>query len=232
MENQDTEFDLLADNYEQLLADPLRSRFAHSNDFFHQRRFAILLSHLRAAGKSPSGLSWLDLGCGRGDLLRIGMTEFASACGCDVSSASLKYCQGITVREQKRTDLIPFDFRSFDLVTAASVYHHVAASGRLRLTQSVYDSLRPGGLFAIFEHNPWNPVTQLIVRRSPIDVNAILLYPSESIALLKEAGFVRISLHYFLLLPEIAGSRMSFLESWLSRIPLGGQYVVFGEMPG
>lgn len=232
MENQDSEFDLLADNYEQMLADPLRSRFASSSEFFHRRKLEILRSHLTATGKSPSGLSWLDLGCGRGDLLRLGMTQFASACGCDVSAASLKYCQGITVREQKRADLIPFDPHSFDLITAACVYHHVVVSERLRLTQNVRSSLRPGGLFAIIEHNPWNPVTQAIVRRSPIDVNAILLYPSESVELLKAAGFGRISLQYFLFLPETAAARMPWAEGWLSRIPLGGQYVVFGEMPG
>ena len=123
------------------------------------------------------------------------------------------------MREQKRADLIPFDPHSFDLVTAACVYHHVRASERLRLTQSVHNSLRPGGLFAIFEHNPWNPVTRAIVRRSPIDVNAILLYPSESVALLKEAGFVRISLQYFLLVPETAAAKMAWVERWLRRIP-------------
>jgi SAM-dependent methyltransferase len=232
MGDSDAEFDLLADDYDQILSDPLRSRFARSSAFFHRRKLEILSSHLSAVGKSPSGLSWLDLGCGRGDLLRMGMTEFASACGCDVSAASLKYCQGITVREQKRADLIPFDPHSFDLVTAACVYHHVRVSERLRLTQSVHNSLRPGGLFAIFEHNPWNPVTRAIVRRSPIDVNAILLYPSESVALLKEAGFVRISLQYFLLVPETAAAKMAWVERWLRRIPFGGQYAVFGEMAG
>jgi SAM-dependent methyltransferase len=232
MEHQDTEFDLLAHNYDLMLADPLRSRFARSGEFFHRRKLEILRSQLRATGKSPADLSWLDLGCGRGDLLRLGMTQFASAFGCDVSAASLKYCHGITVREQKRADLIPFDPHSFDLITAACVYHHVVAPERLRLAQSVRNSLRPGGLFAVFEHNPWNPMTQAIVRRSPIDVNATLLYPSESVALLKEAGFIRISLYYFLLVPEAAEAKLAWMERWLRRVPFGGQYVVFGEVAG
>ena len=85
-------------------------------------------------------------------------------------------------------------------------------------------------MFAVFEHNPWNPLTQTIVRRSPIDVNATLLYASESVALLKEAGFIRISLHYFLLVPEALEAKLAWLERRLRRVPLGGQYVVFGEV--
>jgi hypothetical protein len=75
-------------------------------------------------------------------------------------------------------------------------------------------------------------MTQTIVRRSAIDVNARLLYPSESVALLKEAGFSRISIHYYLFVPEAAESRLAWLEKWLRRVPFGGQYVVFGEVTG
>jgi hypothetical protein len=34
--------------------------------------------------------------------------------------------------------------------------------------------LRPGGVVCIMEHNQWNPVTQLIVRRARMDDGAIL----------------------------------------------------------
>jgi SAM-dependent methyltransferase len=230
MENQNAEFDGFADSYDKMLADPLRTRFAHSSEFFHRRKLEVLISSLSTAGKSPSNLDWLDLGCGRGDLLRMGMAEFSSASGCDVSTASLKYCAGMSVRQQMQADRIPFDAQSFDLVTAACVYHHVAVSERLRLTQSVHKVLRPGGLFAVFEHNPWNPVTRAIVRRCPVDVNAILMRSSECVALLREAGFIRISLHYFLFLPEAAGRKMASLENWLRWLPLGGQYAVVGEI--
>jgi SAM-dependent methyltransferase len=230
VKNQSPEFDAFADSYEKLLADPLRNRFARSTGFFHRRRLEVLRRHLNSAGMSPASLSWLDLGCGRGDLLRMGEAEFGSVYGCDVSAASLQHCEGITVREQKLANTIPFDAQSFDLVSAACVFHHVAVPERLKLAQSVHDVLRPGGVFVIFEHNPWNPVTRAIVSRSPIDVNAVLLSSSESVALLKEAGFIRISVEYFLFMPEAAGAAMTSAESWLRRFPLGGQYAVFGEI--
>jgi SAM-dependent methyltransferase len=230
MENQNAEFDSFADNYDEMLADPLRRRFANSTEFFHRRKLEVLRCSLSAAGRSPSNLDWLDLGCGRGDLLRMGMAEFASASGCDVSPAALKCCTGMSVRQQKHAYTIPFDAQSFDLVTAACVYHHVPVSERLRLTQSVCKVLRPAGMFAIFEHNPWNPVTRAIVRRCPIDVNAILMRSSETAALLTESGFIRISLRYFLFLPEATGAKIASLENWLRWVPVGGQYAVVGEL--
>jgi hypothetical protein len=38
--------------------------------------------------------------------------------------------------------------------------------------------LRPGGVFSLIEHNPLNPVTRLIVSRTPVDGNAKLLTAS------------------------------------------------------
>jgi SAM-dependent methyltransferase len=120
MENQNAEFDRFADSYDEILADPLRRWFAHSNEFFHRRKLEILRSSLSAAGKSPGKLDWLDLGCGRGDLLRMGRAEFASASGCDVSPASLKYCAGMSVRQQKQAQSAIALFTSSCLVSVAA----------------------------------------------------------------------------------------------------------------
>lgn len=228
-ENQPVEFDAYANEYEELLRDPLRDRFAASSEYFHWRKFQVLLSYLTSVKRPAGALRWLDLGCGRGDLLRIGKDAFTLACGCDISPESLKYCEGISVRVQQSDHHIPFDAGSFDLVTAACVYHHVDIGQRQKLTESARAVLRPGGIFCIFEHNPRNPVTRTIVRRSPVDVNAILLYPQESMTLLQQAGFRSISVQYYLFLPEFLGRRMPKAEGWLRRIPFGGQYAVFGK---
>jgi SAM-dependent methyltransferase len=224
------EFDRYADSYEQLIADPIRDRFARSAEYFHRRKLEVLHSHLSAAGKPAASLSWLDLGCGRGDLLRIAGRDFAQACGCDVSPESLKYCRDSTVRLQPSIDSVPFDAASFDVVTAACVYHHVGVGQRARLTESVRAVLKPGGIFCIFEHNPRNPVTRRIVERSPVDVNAVLLYPQESIALLKQARFDKISVRYYLFMPEVLGARLRTFEDLLSAVPFGGQYAAFGQV--
>ena len=57
------------------------------------------------------------------------------------------------------------------------------------MTREAARVLRPGGVFAIIEHNPLNPATRLIVRRLPMDRNAILLGARETRRLLRAAGF-------------------------------------------
>ncbi|HUK18455.1 MAG TPA: class I SAM-dependent methyltransferase [Bryobacteraceae bacterium] len=225
------EFDGYADRYEELIADPLRDRFAKSAEYFHWRKLEVLRAYLAASGKPPGKLRWLDLGCGRGDLLRIGKAAFAMACGCDVSAESVKYCEGVTVRVQPSDESIPFADGSFDLVTAACVYHHVAAAQRAKLTESARAVLQPGGVFCVFEHNPRNPVTRAIVKRSPVDVNAVLLNADETKSLLRGAGFESIAVHYYLFAPESLGRRAAGFEKWLRHIPLGGQYAAFGTRP-
>jgi SAM-dependent methyltransferase len=223
------EFDVFADNYEELLSDPIRDRFAKSSEYFHKCKLNTLLRYLKKEDKDSQSLTWLDLGCGRGDLLRLGRSKFRAAFGCDVSPASLKYCD-VPVRVQENPTSIPFAAGSFDVVTAACVYHHVDADERAALTESARAVLRPGGTFGVFEHNPYNLFTRIIVRRSPVDINAVLLYPSETVALMRRAGFSKIAVFYYLFIPEIGkGVVVPFLENWLHWLPLGGQYAVFGS---
>jgi len=87
--------------------------------------------------------------------------------------------------------------------------------------------LRPGGWFAVIEHNPYNPVTRLIVSRTPVDAGAILLRPSETRRLLRDSGFRIDAQQYFLYCPERPYRQFGGLESVLRAIPLGGQYAVF-----
>ncbi|MEO8659460.1 MAG: class I SAM-dependent methyltransferase [Bryobacteraceae bacterium] len=211
----------------------MRDRFANGPEYFHSRKLDVLLGFLGKQGLRSESLRWLDLGCGTGELLRLGKAAFSEAWGCDVSEESLKQCNDLPVRVQDRMDRLPFDRESFDVVTAACVYHHVEPSQRERLTKTAYEVLRPGGVFCIFEHNPWNPVTKMIVNRSPVDVNAILLSATEAETLMRAAAFEMLTTQYFLFVPEFAKG-IVVVESLLGSLPLGGQYAVFGKrgLPG
>ena len=89
--------------------------------------------------------------------------------------------------------------------------------------------LIPGGLCCIIEHNPWNPVTQTIVKRCPVDVDAELLNVRESAKLLSASGFKPLRKEYFLYLPEKLFHAFGSVEGALTKLPLGGQYAVLAQ---
>ncbi len=144
----------------------------------------------------------------------------------------LSQARDLDVRLQNRADELPYESETFDLVTAVCVYHHVIPrETRLALTSEIKRVLKPGAVFCLIEHNPLNPITRLIVHRTPMDANAQLLGISESIELLKAAGLIVIGKELFLYLPEALYNRATFLESCFRNVPLGGQYAVFAEKP-
>ena len=228
------EFDGLSAAYEELLADPLRERFTGGEPgFFHVRKRDLIRDFFRSRGIDTHALSFLDVGCGKGEILTLLREDFGQLSGCDPSAAMLDSgglrAKGIQTRVQHDLQKLPFDGGQFDFVAAVCAYHHVAPELRPSLTAEVRRVLRPGGWFAFIEHNPYNPVTRLIVNRTPVDGNAILLRPSEARRLLLDAGFRIDAQRYFLYCPEPLYRRFAGLESALRRIPLGGQYAVFAR---
>ncbi|HZS49685.1 MAG TPA: class I SAM-dependent methyltransferase [Bryobacterales bacterium] len=225
------EFDSYVEAYPELLRDPVRERFAPGGRFFIERKRLLLKAFLQGAGVAMQRARWLDIGCGRGDLLAASQSEFRYAAGCDLSAGMIAGAKGLDVRLQNAPDQLPFDDGSFDLLTAVCVYHHVDVEVRARLTTEAARVLRPGGIFCVMEHNPFNPVTRFIVRRSPVDANAELLSAGEVRRLVRVAGMQVLRTQYFLLFPEFVYQRLAWLEAGLSGLPLGGQYAVFGSRP-
>ncbi|MCO6456393.1 MAG: class I SAM-dependent methyltransferase [Pirellulaceae bacterium] len=222
-----TEFDQYADQYEQLVHDPIRNRFARGSEFFALRKWHLLRDYLRRRKRDAAQMAWLDVGCGTGTLLKLAGSAFASARGCDPSEKMLEACQGLDVRVQTENRL-PYEDRQFDLITLVCVLHHVPPAERAQLLAEVARVARPGGVVCIFEHNPWNPVTQLIVSRTPVDRDAQLLTSGTARRLLRQAGLRDQGCTYFLYLPEVLYRSLGFLEQLGTKVPLGGQYAAFG----
>ena len=226
------EFDTFSDSYEDLLKDPVRDRFTGgSGEFFHTRKRDLIRSYFARQGIGTAAMSYLDLGCGKGELAGLLRADFAQVCGCDPSEGMLKAATGIETKVQQDPGIIPYADASFDFVTAVCVYHHVPIDARAALTAEVHRVLKPGGTFAIIEHNPYNPVTRGIVKRTPVDADAILLKPGETRSLITSQGFSPTSFEYFLYVPEKLYRRLGKLEGLLSWMPLGGQYAAFCERP-
>ena len=226
------EFDRLAAEYEKLLEDPLRDYFAPGSGFFVTRKLDMLLGFAKTRGLDTSKMTWLDVGCGKGQLLRAGRPHFARVVGCDVSSTMFEGSRDLDVTEQIDPDQLPFEDASVDWVTAVCVYHHVDPAARSRLTVEIERVLKPAGVFALIEHNPLNPVVQVIVRRTPVDEHAILLTARSARRLMTDAGLETVDTRYFLYLPQWLYRRGRLLEKSFEKVPLGGQYAAFGIKPG
>src|SRR5688572_30778221 len=101
-------FDAYSADYAALIHDPIREKFAASNRFFFQRKLQVIRDFYRRIEVDTRNLSWLDVGCGQGDMLRAGKSYFKSAVGCDPSEGMLQSCSDLEVKHQLSQDALPF----------------------------------------------------------------------------------------------------------------------------
>lgn len=218
------DFDEYSDGYEKLLQDQL---FFFSGDRSYFSRYKI--ETLRRF--YPDGFSEiLDFGAGIGLSIPHVSELFPQAriTATDISQASLRYIKDkfSDVRVLGDTDV---NAQKFDLILVLTVMHHVAPNLQPALMARLESMLTDNGVICIFEHNPYNPVTQRMVSTCPFDEDAILLSRKETIGLFEKHTTMKVAHSgYTLFFPELL-SRLRPLERFLSPIPLGGQYFVVAE---
>ena len=118
-----------------------------------------------------------------------------------------------------------------DLVFCNGVFHHIPPPARAERVRWIWECLRPGGLFAFWENNPWNPGTRLVMWRIPFDRGAVKVSPPEARRLLSDGGFQVLLTDFQFVFPRALRS-LRGLESTLARLPLGAQYMVLARKPG
>lgn len=222
-------FDEFASQYDQLLADPLRRRFAGDDDYFIHQKCRALLRQLNARlGAGPWRV--LDVGCGQGTALSF-LAPHARIVGTDVSMAMLQQrSSGTSVVAQEPFEL-PFVSGSFDAAYAFCVYHHIQAADHVRHLREMSRVVRPGGLVLVFEHNPLNPITRRVFTRAPIDQGCEMIPRRRLVEVFRQAGLGQLGHGYLLFVPQILFPVFGFSEPHLARIPFGGQYYVAGRTP-
>jgi SAM-dependent methyltransferase len=237
------EFDEHAEGYDAGMRHPLKRLLGRSADEYLDWKARWLMEDL-ASRTLPVGQtlrSTLDLGCGVGALLqRLCARGLAGRLvGCDTSPAMLaearrRWTCGRAVEwTLSRPTRLPFADSRFSIIIASSLVHHVPPDRRPALFSECRRVLAPRGRIYVFEHNPWNPITRLVVRTTRIDAHARLAPPGQVVDLLKHAGFAAICVHYLMFYP-VRFQWAYPLESCLRRLPFGGQYVVsagLGEEP-
>jgi SAM-dependent methyltransferase len=223
------EFDRFADNYDECLNDALAAS-GETKEFFARERVEWLARCLKGGGPSNNAL---DYGCGTGDTTRL-LREILgsqSVVGLDVSTLSLG-----RARERHGGHAQFFTFgeyvpdASIDVVYCNGVFHHIPVGERAAAVEYVFQCLRPGGIFALWENNPWNPGTQYVMYKCEFDHDAVKIDPPEAARLLRQGGFEVLRKDFRFFFPR-ALKAMRPAESLLVKVPLGGQYQVLARKP-
>jgi len=173
----------------------------------------------------------LDYGCGIGTLTERLAREGREVYGYDVSRASLELAapRAPSARFVHQVDDVPK--AHFRLAVLSGVLHHVAPGERARILRDVAGRLRPGGVIAVFEHNPLNPLTRRAVALCEFDHDAMLLWPWETTRLLERTGFRDVRRDFIVFFPR-ALRALRPLEPRLRLLPLGAQTLTLGSVGG
>jgi SAM-dependent methyltransferase len=187
----------------------------------------------RFAPMRAAGADCLDIGCGIGILHPLIAPRVASLSGADVSAEAIATARMANPTIDYRSyegDRLPYEDASFDFCSTVCVMHHVPPASWPAFVAEAWRVTRPGGLFAVYEHNPINPLTKVAVWRCPFDHDAVLLRARRVIGLLEAQGFEILEKEYLFFVPADAdwARRVDRALTWL---PLGAQYVVCARRP-
>lgn len=224
-------FDAYAGDYDRALQQGL-SVSGESKEYFAEGRVRHLSQRLAALGVNPTRI--LDFGCGTGSSTPwlLGLNPAAALRGIDISAASIEVAQRDHggPRAEFRTLAQHAADASFDLAFCNGVFHHIPPAERPAAARLVADSLKPGGIFAFWENNPWNPGTRWVMSRIPFDRDAIMLWPRQSRRLLRDAGLDIIRTDFLFVFPRMLRF-LRPLERMLVSVAAGAQYLVLAQVP-
>jgi SAM-dependent methyltransferase len=221
-----TSFDSYALDYEKALNQGL-SLSGESKDFFAAGRMEWLAECLKRLNIVVERV--LDFGCGTGTAtpLFLEVLGAKSVLGVDTSEKSLdvareKYA-GLPATFQLVDEFKPQG--DVDLAFCNGVFHHIPVHDRNVSAEYVARALRPQGVFAMWENNPWSPAARYVMSRIPFDRDAVMVWPGEARRLDEQAGLSVLRTDYAFVFPKTLRLLRVF-EPPMRRIPVGAQYQV------
>ena len=234
-------FDRVARDYEKIHNRSLPPG-VRSDEFVAQK--AANVARWITDGYEHKGFCFLDFGCGNGRLFKYllesdllkplveqgGLRLF----GYDTSAESLKEAKAIAGDDRICLvhDLgnLPADIR-FDLVISCNVFHHIVPTERAAAAKTLRAWMKPKARLVIWEHNPFNPLTRLIVKACPFDKEARLLTLNTATHLFETNSYRYLKHAYVNVFPPRLQrlNAVAAAEVKLSRLPIGAQYWVMFE---
>ena len=222
------------DAYDQSYSETVNRAIAFSGlnvDFFTRVKVDYFVQLIETLIPPAARAEVIDIGCGVANSHPLLAERIGRLAGVDVSKACIARAADQNPRNEYRVYdgvSLPYPGGSFDAASAVCVFHHVPVANRVHLAQDVRRVLRAGGLFAIFEHNPLNPLTMHVVNNCEFDKDAVLLRRRETESLIEKAGFRDVDTRFILTLPA-KGRIPRGVDRLFARIPLGAQYFTVGR---
>jgi SAM-dependent methyltransferase len=223
------------DEYQESYRDAVNASIGFTGkdvDFFAKLKADDLVEAIRRLHAGSVSARVLDVGCGAGltDVHLVG--RVGELHGADVSQGLLDAAAAANPQVSYHLlggGALPFDDGAFDVSFAICVLHHVEPGERSAFVREMGRVTRAGGLLAIYEHNPLNPLTRIAVSRCEFDQGVVLFGPGETRRLLAGAGASPVESRYIAFFPW-RGRALRTIERGLSRLPFGGQFVVVGRV--
>jgi len=220
------DFDRYAAEYDAALARGL-SVSGEDKEYFAKGRVQWLTGCLQRLNMRTSTV--MDFGCGTGSAtpFLLDIEGVGSLVGVDISARSLEHARrehvGAAARYLLFSEYEPDG--TLDLAFCNGVFHHIPPTDRASAVRYIHRALRPGGVLALWENNPWNPATRYVMSRIPFDRDAITLAPSEARELVRANGFEIVSIDFQFIFPHVL-RWLRGLEPLVANLPLGAQYQV------
>lgn len=228
---QSAHFARYVSNYDACLNRAL-SPTGETTEYFARERVRWLARCLDLLGETPRSV--LDFGCGIGSTAPLLLTGLSceSVHGVDASEEVIERARRERFAPQIHysvvRELVPNG--SFDCAYCNGVFHHIPVEERPAALDFIRSSLRPGGLFALWENNPWNPGTRYVMSRCEFDEDASTISPRAARTIMKRAGLNVVRSDFLFFVPRSL-SALRPIEPLLRKVPLGGQYQVLCRKP-
>lgn len=203
------------------------------HEFFIVEKGKMILDLLSKHLSLEKNARILDVGCGHGYVHPQLVAAGHHVTGVEIASEVLE----IARKENPAVDyraydgsVIPFPDCSFDMAIAMCVVHHVPVPVWSAFIEEMHRVVKPGGLIAIFEHNPLNPVTHYLFKYgfNGMDEGATMVGRRKLEGMLRSAGCPTVQSDYIFFTPF--GNRFfRWMDRALAWLPFGAQYLTLAR---
>ena len=217
------------------MSHPLRNLIDPEGHYFIEIKARILEQIAARYFGGRRDLRLLDVGTGLGLFEKFLSPAFANIMAVDLSFEMLRVAKVTQAFSSKSSAYLqanafhlPFEDASADLIFMSCVLHHLEEAEIDATLKELARICAPSGRMVFFEHNPYNPFTQWVVRTTPLDHSAHLITYRQLTRKAESAGITILERKFFLYGTPPIDRAINRLLPGLARLPFGGQFALIG----